>query len=344
MLASPLITISASPQVEPGGLLNLLGGSVKIAEPVATATTQNELLTALSCYLSTTNIEAWALSTLPHTIPGNDLGFELKQQLKQTHQPFRYRLLRDIRESSGVLDQYQELIIVHHDQSWLVLRTVAVQNLSRWSQKDYDRPAVDPHAGMLPPKIARSLVNCAVPGKLTKDSTIYDPFCGSGTILAEALDLGASALGSDINAQAVNHAQQNCDWIKQTFNLPGACHFWIQDVLALNSQAISQPIEAIVFEGYLGPPHLLPAKIPDYHRGLGKLYTGALKRLLPLLTSGKRLVCALPQYEYQGHVKNYDSLIDSCEKYGYTQLIAPITYGRPHAIIKRSIYVLEKSI
>jgi tRNA G10 N-methylase Trm11 len=59
--------------------------------------------------------------------------------------------------------------------------------------------------GMLPPKLARMMIN------LTKNNTaIYDPFCGLGTVLIEALHMGRiHILASDISEAMVSATEKN---------------------------------------------------------------------------------------------------------------------------------------
>lgn len=60
-------------------------------------------------------------------------------------------------------------------------------------------------------RVARPLVNIALPypdGELA-GRTLLDPCCGMGTVLIEALSMGVSASGSDLNPLAVQGARTN---------------------------------------------------------------------------------------------------------------------------------------
>jgi hypothetical protein len=105
---------------------------------------------------------------------------------------------------------------------------------------------------------------------------------------------------------------------------------------------IGGSVDAVVFEGFLGPPNIRPDQINNYHKGLKKFYIGVLKHLWKLIKLHGRLVIALPEYHHAGHVKSYHDLIDSCENYGYTQIGKTVSYGRPQAVVKRTISVLQK--
>jgi tRNA G10 N-methylase Trm11 len=75
--------------------------------------------------------------------------------------------------------------------------------------KRVGEPAVT-RAGALRPTVAAALVRLAVaqasPGIIRQG--IYDPFCGSGTILAEATAIGLPVFGSDIDPEAVTITRQ----------------------------------------------------------------------------------------------------------------------------------------
>ncbi len=61
----------------------------------------------------------------------------------------------------------------------------------------------------LSPRLARTLVNLA---GLQRGQTVLDPFCGSGTILAEAFGKSLRCLGLDSSASRVQDARENLRW------------------------------------------------------------------------------------------------------------------------------------
>ncbi len=83
----------------------------------------------------------------------------------------------------GKLALHEFHIIPHGKESILAI-TDGIQDYEEWNKRDYGRPHSDPKRGMLPPKLARMMVNLA--GADGEGKTLLDPFCGSGTILMEA--------------------------------------------------------------------------------------------------------------------------------------------------------------
>ena len=69
--------------------------------------------------------------------------------------------------------------------------------------------------GALRPTVAAALVRLAVPGR--KPQRVWDPFCGSGTILCEAASLGHEVWGTDIESEAVDASRANIAAVKREF-------------------------------------------------------------------------------------------------------------------------------
>ncbi len=65
------------------------------------------------------------------------------------------------------------------------------------------RPKLHPSA--LSPKLAKAMVNLTS----VRSGVIYDPFCGTGGMLIEAMHNGLQAIGSDIDRKMIHHARIN---------------------------------------------------------------------------------------------------------------------------------------
>lgn len=322
-------------------LITLLGGTVKIFQ-VTTEKDEIAATLALETLLKNNNQRIiFSLHTLGD-FDAQEVTLALKRRLEETGKKVRFIKPRSLFDSAlSQNPRLTECLLAKVNGQIIVGHAVAVQDINAWAKRDFGRPAPDPKSGMLPPKIARLLVNCALPESISAQTVIYDPFCGSGTILAEALLLGASAIGSDSSQQAVQHANQNLAWLSQTHSGIGTWKLFSFDVAHVKTSDLPQ-ITAIVTEGYLGPANLDNKNIGNLVRGLVKLYLGAFKTWAKILTPGQKIVIALPRFPTERGVKNLQALIDRCENIGYTQLRSPIIYARPHAKVEREIYFFEK--
>jgi tRNA (guanine6-N2)-methyltransferase len=80
------------------------------------------------------------------------------------------------------------------------------------SRRDYRAANV---RGALRPTVAAALVRLAVPGR--KPQRVWDPFCGSGTILCEAAGMGHEVWGTDIEPEAVDASRANIAAVNREF-------------------------------------------------------------------------------------------------------------------------------
>ncbi|MBT5516626.1 hypothetical protein HOK22_01800, partial [Candidatus Peregrinibacteria bacterium] len=144
-----------------------------------------------------------------------------------------------------------ELHLFQADKRWYLSHTVAIQNFEWYSERDYERPSKSAKNGMFPPKLAQILINLA---QAEKGSTIFDPFCGSGTVLQEALLMGYEATGSDLVKQMVEDSEVNLKWLltqRQVGNLP-KYKLFEADATKLTADQIPANT-SIVTETWLGP-------------------------------------------------------------------------------------------
>src|SRR5680860_308881 len=109
-----------------------------------------------------------------------------------------------------------EIVIIKEEQSFLIGRTRTVQDFRSYASRDMGKPSPNPKSGMLPPKLAQMIVNLS---RSSGQTTVFDPFCGSGIILQESLLLNLDILGSDIDESAVKSTQENLEWLTKTYNV-----------------------------------------------------------------------------------------------------------------------------
>ena len=99
----------------------------------------------------------------------------------------------------------------------MLAKTCAVQEFEEYSERDYGRPRRDPKSGMLPPKLCKIMINIS---RAKPDDILLDPFCGSGTILQEAILLGfKNVIGCDISEKAVDDTKKNMEWLNNELRI-----------------------------------------------------------------------------------------------------------------------------
>lgn len=198
--------------------------------------------------------------------------------------------------ANKLIQKGAEIVILATEHELLVGITEAVQNIDTWVLHDRGRPRTNAKQGMLPPKLARIMLNLT--GTPVGGKTVLDPFCGSGTVLMEAGVLGAHHLmGSDLNEMAVSDTRTNLEWAEE------ALHYHAQTTLQVSSAkdaAAKFPpasVDLLITEPYLGRPRRGNEDIEEVEETieyLTRLYEESFASLKTLLKPGSRIVIASP--------------------------------------------------
>mgnify|MGYP001588067770 FL=1 len=237
----------------------------------------------------------------------NLIALTAKKQLKGDFS-LRYVESRDSSELSSILSLKNNLLTKGiefglFDDSIGVM--IALNNPEEWSKRDYGKPAADKFSGMLPPKLARMMINLAL-GEISKQDVIlsgseesrsnapldpsavpqddesrtlfFDPFCGSGNILMEGLMLGYDVVGSDISEKAVEDTKANLEWLKNqntdnriqitAFHADATSEEYIKKLTTDNCELITGYKNLVfVTEPFLGEPKKFK---PTYNAATGE--------------------------------------------------------------------------
>ncbi|MFA6474988.1 MAG: methyltransferase domain-containing protein [Patescibacteria group bacterium] len=325
-----------------------LGGTVKIADQIdgnideiyqllEQIPADHKLVFGFSVYAGDETISASMINDKNHQL--RELGLTWKKKLREGGRSVRFVVSNETNLSSVIVtkehllrDQTDFIVALYKDKT-IFGRTTAVQDFKTFSQNDYGRPKRDSFSGMLPPKVARMMLNIARP---MKSNTILDPFCGSGTVVQEALQLGyTSVVGSDISPQCIADTQANLSWAK----LPEA-KLICADVLKLKDHLSNQAVDVIVGEGTLGPVQL--HNINQIKQQLTDFYSKVFIELSKLLKPTGRMVLALPAWKQSQGILQMD-LDQAIKQAGFTVFHKPIFYGRDQARVLRKIYFLKRT-
>lgn len=246
----------------------------------------------------------FGISAYGISLPVYELGLSLKKRFKEDGVGSRFVVSRNAALSSVVVktnklltDRGVEFVVMQTREKLMLGTTRAVQPFAEFSARDYGRPARDARSGMLPPKLARMMINLA---RVPSGATILDPFCGSGTILQEALLMGYTrVIGSDVSDQTIAGARYNLAWLSsiQPCISPDTARLITAPVRSLHAVLQPHSVDAIVTEPYLGPPEIGRASERGARRvisELEQLYESALTTFQRILKPRGRVVVIFP--------------------------------------------------
>jgi tRNA G10 N-methylase Trm11 len=330
-----------------------LGGTVKIGIPLGElpVCTPDDISQYILNNITDSSF-TFGISTVGSVQIGKSFLSDVKDLLETAGKHVRFvEGKHDALLSSAVIlgQRVNEFIVVKKNETYYVYKSVAVQHIDEWSKRDYDRPHADAKRGMLPPKVARMVMNIALDDH-QKGKKVLDPFCGMGTILAEAYVSGIESFGCDLDPEVIDLAKENMSWLKKAYPavaIPPKCQ--VADAVHVSALFDPESIDAIVTEPFLGAPtiatkaHIEPQEIKNTVKGLEKLYIGCLKDWYKILKPRGYVVIALPAFAIEGHKYFVKKVVDSCENFGYSIKQGPLEYSRPQAVVSRNFYIFQKN-
>lgn len=280
-------------------------------------------------------------------------GLEIKKHLRAEGRKVQFVSTKNPELSSvavtkeKMIERGVELCVFLEKERVIIGRTKTVQDFKAYSERDYGRPAHDDVSGMLPPKLAQMMINLA---GVPTSATLLDPFCGSGTVLLEALNMGfRNVVGSDISEKAVDDSQANVEWFEKKLEVSANVALYHQDAANLTDAIEPESIDAICTEPYLGPP-LKGGEVDEQLQKtiaqLEPLYKKWIHQAHKVLRKGGRLVMVVPHFQTRGkrHSLNLDFngfTVDHVE--GATLAHGGLIYKRPDQHITREIVVATKT-
>jgi tRNA G10 N-methylase Trm11 len=371
--------IFESPKKLNPGFWDALGGVIKAGEIIAetkTAAVESALektaireLTAFSlnqrCVFG---VSAYALEDRAEKIAARirEQAIKIKHGLKKIDIASRLVTSREdalsavVIKKNHLLDEGAEFCVFVDAETAFIGRTTWIQDYEKFAEREFGRPKANAVSGMLPLKLARILLNLAAE---PRDSLILDPFCGSGTIALEALDLGYQEfIGSDASAEDVTNAEQNLAWYKNQFQNTGQVELLVSPVETLPEKMKSRSITAIVTEPYLGPPLRGRKTLFEFSRSraaLAELYLGAFQAFAKILKKGALVVFVFPRHvsEKRGLIEEITDKINELgfviqpaipERFAHTPGFVlgsrgGLIYSRPEQKIAREITIFRKT-
>ena len=324
-----------------------LGGSIKMADHIATVESTNPQKVFDFCrkslpeYISEIpegkiklGVSLYELSMPLHKQNANALS--LKKVIKNAG-----RSVRVVPNTEPALTSAQtyhnslttavgvELVFVCDGKNTHIGRVTDVQDIDSYTLRDRGRPKRDAFVGMLPPKLAQTIINIAV-GE-NKNGVVLDPFCGTGVVLQEAALMGYDVYGTDIAEKMVRFSRDNLNWALEKFNISVERQLEIGDA---TTHKWRLPITAVAGEGYLGQPlggqDPTPEKLAEIMHDCQDIMRGFLKNIGAQVPSGTRLCFAAPAWLVRGTLHKLP-VTDTIENLGFSWM--PFTHVDAQTLI-----------
>lgn len=297
----------------------------------------------------TLGISAYGLSTSPRQL--QKIGLLLKSSMKRHGASLRLvpntttalSTATSHNNKLGLSPKKRELFIIKTDDGTiLITESNGAQNITAYAHRDRNRPRRDAFVGMLPPKLAQIMVNVAV-GNAVK-AIILDPFCGTGTVLQEALLKGYDVCGSDLSQKMIDYTTENIAWLQSKYHITSTVRSLEQADAMTHQWPKAQQLNAVVCETYLGQPFSAPPSPKKLHEVTGNcnhIITNFLRNIHSQLTPGTILCIAVPAWRDASRNLTHLPLIKDLETLGYILQQPPLIYSRSDQVVVREILLLK---
>lgn len=264
----------------------------------------------------------------------------------------------------GLSEKKIEILAVRGGQKTVVALSEGAQNITAYARRDQNRPRRDAFVGMLPPKLAQTMLNLGLgenqPQILLskgeknegKNFQILDPFCGTGTVLQEAALKGLTAHGTDLSQKMVEFSKENSKWVEETFRPFGKIENIYEADATEEKWQFAPNLTSVVCETYLGQPFSAPPspkKLTEVRENCNRIISNFLKNLASQIPEGTQICIAVPAWKTQNGEFSHLPLVDFLNELGYNRKeflrVNPqdLIYYRENQVVARELLVLIRS-
>ncbi len=338
-----------------------LGGVTKVAKKLAVINTLNwnQITDKISAELMTIagnspdgkitlGLSVYGLKANPRQINGTALA--LKKVLKNSG-----RSVRVVPNSEPELNTAQvmhnkltgqngvEIVIIKSGNRTFIGKTIWSQDIDAYTKRDQARPMRDSRVGMLPPKLAQTIINLS---GYDCGKTLLDPFCGTGVILQETLLMGGYAVGTDLEPRMIEYSEKNLEWLStqhDTYN-------YELSVADATDHTWDTSFDVIACETYLGRPL---TSLPDQEtlnkiiQDCNTIHKKFLQNVARQTSPNFKMCIAVPAWKTKNGFKHLP-VLDHLEELGYNRLSfvhvnsADLIYHRADQTVARELIVLTR--
>ena len=231
-----------------------------------------------------------------------------------------------------------------------VAKTIYVQNITSYTFRDRERPRRDARVGMLPPKLAQTIINLAV-GKNRdfREKILLDPFCGTGVVLQEFALMGGEVYGTDLEPRMVGYTRDNLDWVSRKFGRElGENRDFSRKIEVGDATSFQwSEFDYLACETYLGQPYATEPpemKLRENIKTCDHIIREFLVNLAKQASVQTGICMAVPCWKIREKTTHLP-LVRELEKLGFRQKVGTenLVYRREDQIVGRELLVLRKT-
>ncbi len=342
-----------------GQNIDILGSVIKIGQVLMTTRGQGTLINSIADQIvkhyhkTSVNSIDFGVSFYGESIDAKSykhILINIKKNLKRNNIKCRFVLPNKVQlntaqvKHNNLLKNGMEILVIEDNSEFTIAKTTQLQDIDSYALRDFGRPKRNMQVGMFPPKLAQIMLNLA---GVTKDTVVYDPFCGSGVVMQESLLRGSAAWGSDLSTSMIKASSDNILWLSEKFDISSPYKVFEKNAVEITN--LPKERFCIVTEGYLGKMLSEPPSVDFLNTlksELADLYLGFFKNLQGLIRKPESIVITLPCWQTKDGLKKLN-IVDQIVNLGYTikQFESvdskDLIYKRPNQIVGRQILVLN---
>ena len=264
----------------------------------------------------------------------------------------------------GLSEKKIEILAVRGGKKTIVALSEGAQNITSYAKRDQNRPKRDTFVGMLPPKLAQTMLNLGAGENQPQIQALFggknfeipeiilDPFCGTGTVLQEALLKGFEVNGTDLSEKMIEFSKENSEWFLRQFKPHGKIGKIYQADATDEKWSFAKNLSTVVCETYLGQPFSappLPKKLEEVREICNRIISNFLKNLATQIPDGTQICIAVPAWKTQNGDFSHLPLVDFLNELGYNRRefmrVKPqdLIYYREDQVVARELLVLIRS-
>ncbi|MFZ2255422.1 MAG: hypothetical protein WAW59_04495 [Patescibacteria group bacterium] len=189
-----------------------LGGQIRIIRILAETTPATFPTDVIAHILGTAHDGkiTFALGAYGIEFRLSDIGLRIKKTLQERNYSVRLANTENQNINAASFKKAHlgksgmEYSIISIDSMVYLGKTLACQDIDAYANRDTAKTR-DMVVGMMPPKLVQMMINISG----TTHTSLYDPFCGLGTTLIEAANMGILEVsGSDLSTDMVSASKQ----------------------------------------------------------------------------------------------------------------------------------------